>query len=163
VWMGVVLDDGETDSMKGGHREGFYTRGEIVLDRDQHDLRRIGSVFGQFSETDLLSFPTFPALQFKPTTAHNCSFASSARVSLMQTSSNRHYPWQDTPSFCLVQSIPFLSPLKRGGAVQSTLPRGQSVAFGTCMALELLNSKLMDTLGTCRRPHNFAPFNHVMD
>jgi hypothetical protein len=55
VWMGVVLDDGETDSMKGGHREGFYTRGEIVLDRDQHDLRRIGSVFGQFSETDLLS------------------------------------------------------------------------------------------------------------
>jgi hypothetical protein len=73
VWMGVVLDDGETDSMKGGHREGFYTRGEIVLDRDQHDLRRIGSVFGQFSETDLLSFPTFPALQFKPTTAHNCS------------------------------------------------------------------------------------------
>jgi hypothetical protein len=59
VWMGVVLDDGETDSMKGGHREGFYTRGEIVLE--------------QFSETDLLSFPTFPALQFKPTTAHNCS------------------------------------------------------------------------------------------
>ena len=73
VWMGVVLDDGETDSMKGGHREGFYTRGETVLDRDHSDLRRIGSVFGQFFETDLLSFPTFPALQFKPTTAHNCS------------------------------------------------------------------------------------------